>query len=98
MSMRTHPGSHTVSESLGRELIKLLGKHADAELARRIAGMVNAAFCKGQKSGVPLVLPRAWTEEEIKQVETSNMTPAARLESSGDETIPKLTPRHRWVP
>ena len=64
MSMRTHPGADTVSESLGRELNKLLGKYADSELARRIARMVNAAYRKGQTSGVLLVLPGAWTEAE----------------------------------
>ena len=49
MSMRTHPGADTVSESLGREFNKLLGKYADSGLARRIARMVNAAYRKARR-------------------------------------------------
>ena len=66
MSMRTHPGADTVSENLGRELNKLLGKRDDSDLARRIGRMVNAAYRKGQRSGVAPVLPGAWTEAESK--------------------------------
>src|SRR5437879_1629702 len=79
MSMRTHPGTDTVSESLGRELNKLLGKYADSELARRIARIVNAAYRKEQKSGLPLVLPGAWTKEEIKLLGTKPDQEIAKL-------------------
>jgi len=87
MNTRTHPGTDTVSESLGRQLNKLLGKYADSELARRIARTVNAAHRKGQKSGVPVVLPKAWTEEEIKLLGTKPDAEVAKLVGRSVEVV-----------
>jgi|SRR5947199_5762072 len=87
MNTRTNPATDTVNESLGRELNKLLGRYADSQLARRIVRMVNAAYRKGQKSGVPLALSRAWTEEEIKLLGTKPDAEVAKLVGRSVEVV-----------